>query len=48
MIIKSATHAIIRAARSERIFENVWAGGPVAYLDSVLDAPADYKHPDYL
>ncbi len=27
-------------------FENVWAGGPVAYLDSVLDAPADYKHPD--
>jgi peptidoglycan hydrolase-like amidase len=26
-------------------FENVWAGSPVPYLDSVLDAPVGYSHP---
>ncbi|MFH1213065.1 MAG: SpoIID/LytB domain-containing protein [Candidatus Neomarinimicrobiota bacterium] len=26
-------------------FENVWAGDPIPYLDSVLDAPAGYSHP---
>lgn len=26
-------------------FENVWTGGPVEYLDSVLDAPSGTTHP---
>lgn len=26
-------------------FENIWAGAPVRYLDSVLDAPVGYTHP---